>query len=303
MLLFDFSITGNMLLWSLIGISAGLILLIQIMKMLGRKRAESDLHESIKAVDSHTILKDRNKYPAVNFLKYRAVFINLGLVISLGVTFLLLGWTRYEHEVFTLDFCVLSYDNDEILELPPPRTYFPSPPPLQKLEAIADDTIVPDTPKVVECNGVSPSTNINDAHHKRKPQKPASSKAKVPMICVCIKEEMPRFPGCEEIIGSIEEKKQCADRKMLEFIYQNLQYPQDTQDRCIEGMVVVGFTVELDGSISNIEILRNIGGGAGAEAIRVIELMNQKGIKWIPGKQRGQNVRVQFILPVKFKLN
>ena len=58
------------------------------------------------------------------------------------------------------------------------------------------------------------------------------------------------------------------------------------------------FVVEKNGSVGNVKILRDIGGGCGAEAVRVVKSMP----KWKPGKQRGQAVRTQFQLPVSFNL-
>ncbi|MBR5029263.1 MAG: energy transducer TonB, partial [Bacteroidales bacterium] len=66
----------------------------------------------------------------------------------------------------------------------------------------------------------------------------------------------------------------------------------------LEGRVFVTFVVEKDGSIANPKVLRDIGGGCGEEAIRVVRSMP----KWKPGKQRGKAVRVQFNLPVMFQL-
>ena len=111
-------------------------------------------------------------------------------------------------------------------------------------------------------------------------------------------EEMPRFPGCEELEGSAQEKKRCADRKMLEFVYENVSYPDAARKDKLEGTVVASFTINRDGSIGDAEIMRDIGGGAGEEILRVIEMMPD----WIPGRQRGKNVAVRFNLPVKFKL-
>jgi len=116
-------------------------------------------------------------------------------------------------------------------------------------------------------------------------------------------EEMPRFPGCEEMDISEYEKKMCAQQKLLEFIYEEIKYPEEAKQNKIEGMTVVSFIVEKDGSVSHVELVRNVKGGCGEEAARVVELMNERGIKWVPGKQRGRKVRVQFNLPVKFALN
>jgi TonB family protein len=111
-------------------------------------------------------------------------------------------------------------------------------------------------------------------------------------------EEMPRFPGCEEVEDGFDREK-CAQTKMLEFIYNNLQYPKEAAKNDIEGMVVVKFVVGKDGSILKPEIIRAIGGGCDEEVLRVVGEMP----KWIPGKQRGKNVNVQFNLPIRFKLD
>lgn len=66
--------------------------------------------------------------------------------------------------------------------------------------------------------------------------------------------------------------------------------------------MAVRFVVEKNGTIANAQVLRDIGGGCGQETLRVVELMNSEGIKWKPGIQGGRFVRVQFNLPVKFKL-
>ena len=111
-------------------------------------------------------------------------------------------------------------------------------------------------------------------------------------------EEMPRFPGCETMDGSAAEKKECAKGKMLEYIYSQLKYPTAAKDAGIEGMCVIRFIVEKDGQISEGTILRNIGGGCGEESLKIVNTMP----KWIPGKQKGQPVNVQYTLPVRFKL-
>jgi len=68
-------------------------------------------------------------------------------------------------------------------------------------------------------------------------------------------------------------------------------------------MVVLTFVVEKDGTISEEIIVRDIGAGCGQESLRVVKLMNKEKIKWTPGKQDGKPIRVQFNLPIKFKLD
>jgi len=114
-------------------------------------------------------------------------------------------------------------------------------------------------------------------------------------------EQMPMFPGCEEI-ADIKERKPCADRKMLEFIYKSLMYPPIARENGIEGMVVVGFVVEKDGTLDNIQMTKNIGGLTEYDAFRVVNLMNTTEPKWAPGLQNDKPVKVHFNLPIKFRL-
>lgn len=117
-----------------------------------------------------------------------------------------------------------------------------------------------------------------------------------------VTDQMPRFPGCEDIAGTDVEKKQCADKKMLEYVYEKLLYPAEARAAGLEGTVVITFVVEADGRISDAQIVRDIGKGCGMEARRVVNLMKEEGIRWIPGHKHGKPVRVQFNMPVKFKL-
>ncbi len=114
-------------------------------------------------------------------------------------------------------------------------------------------------------------------------------------------EEMPRFPGCESLT-SMEEKKRCSDKKMFEFIASNLKYPKLAKNSGLEGTCVIQFIVALDGSIENIKVVREIGGGTGEATRNVIEKMNNLPSKWISGKQGGKPVKVMYTLPVKFRL-
>jgi periplasmic protein TonB len=96
--------------------------------------------------------------------------------------------------------------------------------------------------------------------------------------------EMPSFPG-----GITE---------MQNYLVNNIRYPGEAREISIQGTVYLRFIVEPDGSITNITILRGIGGGCEEEALRVVKSMPN----WVPGKQNGHPVRVILTLPVKFSL-
>ena len=97
-------------------------------------------------------------------------------------------------------------------------------------------------------------------------------------------EQMPTFPGGED--------------KLMEFLGNNLKYPSMARETNIQGKVFVTFVVNEDGKISDVKVLRGIGGGCDEEARRVVMAMPS----WKPGKQNGRSVPVQFNLPIQFKL-
>lgn len=98
-------------------------------------------------------------------------------------------------------------------------------------------------------------------------------------------EVMPKFPG--------------GDSALYMYLCMNLSYPDVARENKIEGYVYLTFTVEKDGSISNILVLRDIGGGCGEAAVEVVKNMP----RWEPGHQRGVAVRTQFTLPIHFQLD
>lgn len=83
-----------------------------------------------------------------------------------------------------------------------------------------------------------------------------------------------------------------------QYLSTNLKYPQQARSMGVEGTVIVVFTINSDGSISDTEILRGIGGGADEEALRVVS----ESPKWTPAQQRGRVVNSRMRLPVRFKL-
>jgi protein TonB len=116
-------------------------------------------------------------------------------------------------------------------------------------------------------------------------------------------DEMPLYLHSEcNKQSDYETRKRCADRKMLEYVYKNVQYPSDARQKGLQGDAVVTFVVEKDGTMSGLRIISHPGGGVGEEALRVMRLIQSKGGVWKPGKKADMPVRVQFSMPVRFKL-
>ena len=100
-----------------------------------------------------------------------------------------------------------------------------------------------------------------------------------------IVEEMPEFPG-----GMLA---------LMKYLQKNIKYPADCKKEGIQGRVIVQFVVNKDGSISEAEVVKPVNPHLDSEALRLVYTMPN----WIPGKQKGERVRVRFTLPVSFRLS
>ncbi len=99
-----------------------------------------------------------------------------------------------------------------------------------------------------------------------------------------IVEQMPEYPG--------------GQAALFEFISKNVKYPDDAVKKKVEGKVFVTFVVDTDGKITDVSLMRKVFPSLDAEAVRVISAMPN----WIPGKQKGQVVRVKYTVPIMFRL-
>ena len=97
-------------------------------------------------------------------------------------------------------------------------------------------------------------------------------------------EQMPSFPG--------------GSQKLKEFIEENLRYPKELEETCVQGRVIVRFIVERNGKLSNVKVVKSVHPALDKEAIRIVKLMP----RWIPGRQNGITVRVKFYIPIIFRL-
>lgn len=110
-------------------------------------------------------------------------------------------------------------------------------------------------------------------------------------------EDMPRFPGCEDLPAL--EREPCAAKALIAYVSENFRYPVLARENGVSGQAVVTFVVEPDGSISTVRAVRDPGAGIAREAKRVVADMPP----WIPGRQRGRPVRVRFTIPIRLHLD
>ena len=97
-------------------------------------------------------------------------------------------------------------------------------------------------------------------------------------------EQMPSFPG--------------GSQKLKEFIEENLRYPKELEETCVQGRVIVRFVVERNGKLSNVKVVKSVDPVLDKEALRIVKLMP----RWIPGRQNGITVRVKCYIPIIFRL-
>ena len=224
---------------------------------------------------------EEKKSPKANLENKKLMFMQIGMIISL-----LIAWLAFEHKSYDkreIDPSLIRQTEvveEEMVEITKQEEQKPQPVEVPKqttqLEIVEDDVEVED----IEINAEVDQSEVIDDYVPVEVEEEEVTEAEIFQIV----EEMPSYPG--------------GEAKMYEYLGKNIKYPQIARESGIQGRVFVNFVVEPDGSVSNVKVLRGIGGGCDEEAMRVIKSMP----KWKPGKQRGKAVRVSYTLPVVFKL-
>ncbi|MEP7128126.1 MAG: TonB family protein [Chitinophagales bacterium] len=166
---------------------------------------------------------------------------------------------------------------------PPPKTIKFTPPVIKPDEEVKDEDIPPPVEELQQAE-ISTATEVDpNATYDFSAQETQVVEEKKPEIFMYV-EQMPEFPG--------------GQTELIKYLQKNLRYPAAARENGIEGKVVLQFVVDEGGRISDLQVVRDIGGGCAEEAERVVRNMPP----WKPGKQNGNAVKVYFKLPVTFKL-
>ena len=209
------------------------------------------------------------------------MFMQIGMIISL-----LVAWLAFEHKSYDkreIDPSLLNREvviDEEMVEITKQEEQKPQP--IEQPQQTTQLEIVNDDVETEDIN-INAEVEQNEIIEEYVAPEVVEEEV-VEQEIFQIVEEMPSFPG--------------GEGKLMEYVAKNIKYPQIARETGIQGRVFVGFVVEPDGSISNVKLLRGIGGGCDEEAMRVIKSLP----KWKPGKQRGKAVRVSYQIPVFFKL-
>ncbi|HNW76320.1 MAG TPA: TonB family protein [Bacteroidales bacterium] len=245
------------------------------------------------------VFEKRNKDYGSYFLrkkyrKYVTISMIIGLLILAGVVaYPLISAYINKTRLIREKEKTVSVEMMKVMkeELPPPPP--PPPPPdaiVEKVKftapVVVEDTNIETGLMTQDDLSAKGNTEVptEDVEIEIKDEKPQVIEQKVEAEIFTVVEEQPGYPGGEE--------------GRMKYLKENIRYPEEAKELGIQGRVFVTFVVEVDGSITDVRVLRGIGGGCDEEAVRVVRGMP----KWVPGKQRGVPVRVQFNLPIRFTL-
>lgn len=220
------------------------------------------------------------KTPKADLENKKGIFIQIGLVLALLAAFTAFEWKKYDREVVDLGALEVDFIEEEDIPITRQETPPPPPPPEPSTELI----IVDDDVEIEEEFTIDVEATVFTEVEEFTPIVIEEEEVEEEQIFTIV-EDQPAFPG--------------GQSALMKYLQENLKYPTMAREAGIQGTVFVTFVVEKDGSITDVRILRGVGGGLDEEAIRVVESMPS----WTPGRQRGQAVRVQFNLPIRFVLN
>ena len=228
----------------------------------------------------------QKKSDKANLGNYKLLFLEIGLIISLLITWRAFEYTSEETENATLEDNTEMLIEEEIIntnmDTPPP----PPPPPAPKIPVLSDVIdIVEDVVEVDDDMFMNLEDNdelgVEIMDYVEVQEEEVQEEA-IPFQLV---EEKPSFQGGDANAFS-------------KWVNQRLVYPEIAKENGVQGRVTLQFTVEKDGRVTNVRVLRGVDPSLDKEAVRVV----QSSPKWKPGKQRDRSVPVTYTFPVIFQL-
>lgn len=226
---------------------------------------------------------ERKKSKRADLESKKGLFLEIGFVVALGLVLLAFEWTTRPQTVegFEQDTEEDIVQEDVPITQQQEKKEPPPPPPssTEQLNIVDNDVQIEDELRLEETEADQDTEVSIDAFAQEEEEEEEEQQIFV------VVEDMPQFKG-----GGIN-----AFRK---YVQQNIEYPTVAAENGIEGTVFVKFVVDTDGGISNVTIMRGVDPALNEEAQRVIRGASE----WEPGQQRGEPVRVQFTIPIVFKL-
>ena len=224
------------------------------------------------------------KSEKANLENKKLLFLELGLIVSLGITLIAFEWTSTETNVSTLEAEAEVVLEEEIIpitqETPPPPPAAPKIPVLSDQIDIVDDEIEVDDEMFMNLEDDA-SLGVEIMDYVEVEEEVVEEEA-IPFQLV---EEKPSFQGGDA-------------NQFSKWVNSRLEYPEIAKENGVQGRVTLQFTVEKDGSVTKVKVLRGVDPSLDKEAVRVVSMSP----KWSPGKQRDRAVPVTYTFPVIFQL-
>ncbi|PIB36692.1 hypothetical protein BFP72_15415 [Reichenbachiella sp. 5M10] len=221
------------------------------------------------------------KNPEIDLERKRGMFFSIGLVTSLSLVLMAFNWRT---EVVVTD-------------LPVPDTELEY---VHMMEPVATVIKAPERPKApVVRKSVQAPVYVETQVEIEELVEVDDLTVDIDDIVIIDEEPIDEEP--DVYVGVVEEMPEPVGgmANFYNYIGKEMKYPRLARSRDIEGRVFVQFVVDRDGSITDIHVIKGIGGGCDEEAARVLA----SAPRWSPGRQRGQAVKVRMVVPIVFRLN
>lgn len=224
---------------------------------------------------------EQKKSPKADLKNKRGLFLEIGLIVALGLVIAAFSYTPKEHRIQKIDVETAVVE-EEMTEITRQDQKPPEPP--KKVEV----KVITDLLQVVT-NDTKITTDVEFADFDEDTEVIQTVEIKEEEVIddqpFLVAETMPSFQG-----GDLN--------TFRSWVQSNVKFPQIALENGIQGRVVLSFVIEKDGRLTNIQVLQTPDRSLSEEAIRVLN----KSPKWSPGKQRNQVVRVKYTLPVDFRV-
>jgi len=225
------------------------------------------------------------KSPKASLENKKLLFTEIGLVVALGVVYGGFEFSSRDKQVAVLEDTTQVNIEEEMVaiqqETPPPPPEAPAIPVLSDQIDIVDDNIQIDDDMFMNLEDDDTAYEIVDYHEEEVVEEEVEEEA-IPFQIV---EQKPSFMGGDQNAFS-------------KWVAENIVYPEIAKENQISGKVITQFTVEKDGSVTNVKVLRGVDEALDKEAVRVVK----SSPKWTPGRQRDRAVKVTYTFPVIFQL-
>ncbi len=225
------------------------------------------------------------KTEKANLENKKILFLEIGLIVALAIVYVAFEWQTEEKQIIELEDTTQVIEVEEVIatqqDTPPPPPSAPKMPVLSDQIDIVDDEIVVDDNLFLNLeDDVNMGVEIMD--YVENVEEEVIEEEAIPFQLV---EEKPSFMG-----GDANE--------FSKWVNQRLVYPEIAKENGVQGRVTLQFTVESDGRVTNVKVLRGVDSSLDQEAVRVVS----SSPRWTPGKQRDRAVRVTYTFPVIFQL-